>query len=338
MPAIPTTLLTGFLGVGKTTAVLDLLRRKSPSEKWAVLVNEYGSVALDDAFIEGETSPEGVSVRSVAGGCFCCTTAPQLPVALHFLLRDVTPDRLLIETSGLGHPARLLDTIRANYAGRLELRATVGIVTPSDFAAPGMVDSNPVFRDQVQMSDILVLNKADTATPEVLAEFQHWADELFPPKLLVVATTQGQLDPAWLDLNSNAERKPLFPELHTNHHPEATVVLGAARPGKPQRYATPDGVRPACGWVFHTADIFEEEKLLAVLANPAFTRLKGVFRCENEWITINRTASGTTVKTTAYRRDSRIEVFADRLPLGWSHLEEELLACQRGRTGEREVR
>lgn len=322
---IPTTLLTGFLGVGKTTAVLDLLRRKSPAEKWAVLVNEYGSVAIDDAFIEGETSPAGVSVRSVAGGCFCCTTAPMLPVALHFLLQEVTPHRLLIETSGLGHPARLLDTIRANYAGRLDLRATLGIVTPSDFTALGMIDSNPVFRDQIQMSDILVLNKADTATPDVIGEFQRWANELFPPKLLVVATTQGQLDPAWLDLSSNAERRPLFPDLHADHAHEETVSLGGARAGKPVRYATPDGVRPACGWVFAPADVFDREKLLAVLANPAFVRLKGVFRCEHEWIAVNRTADGTTAKATAYRRDSRVEVFANAPPGGWSAVEAALV-------------
>ncbi len=325
---IPTTLVTGFLGVGKTTAVLDLLRRKSPAEKWAVLVNEYGSVAIDDAFIEGETSPDGVSVRSVAGGCFCCTTAPMLPVALHFLLQDVTPDRLLIETSGLGHPARLLDNIRQNYAGRLDVRATLGIVTPSDFTAPGMIDSNPVFRDQVQMSDVLVLNKADTATPDVLADFQTWANGLFPPKLLVVATTNGRLDPAWLDLDANAERMPLFPDAHADHHHhEQTVTLGGARPGRPVRYASPDGVRPACGWVFDAADVFDREKLLAVLENPAFVRLKGVFRCEHEWVAVNRTTDGTSVKPTAYRRDSRVEIFVTDPPGGWAGVEAALVGC-----------
>jgi len=304
MPAIPTNLITGFLGVGKTTAVLDLLRRKSPAERWAVLVNEYGTIAIDEAFIEGETSPDGVSVRSVAGGCFCCTTAPMLPVALHFLLQEMTPDRLLIETSGLGHPARLLDTLRQNYADRLEVRATVGLVTPSDFTAPGMIDSNPVFRDQVQMSDVLVLNKADTATPEVVTAFQQWANALFPPKLLVVATTDGQLDPAWLDLSSDTERTPLYPTL-------------------------PDGKQLARGWVFDAADVFDRDAVLTVLANPAFTRLKGVFRCEHEWLAVNRTASGTTVTPTAYRRDSRVEIFAAEMEGGWDAMERELVGCLR---------
>src|SRR5690242_15155226 len=82
--AIPTNLITGFLGVGKTTAVIDLLSRKPPGSRWAVLVNEYGDVSIDGAMIEGET-PDGVSVREVGGGCVCCANAPYLPVALHFL-------------------------------------------------------------------------------------------------------------------------------------------------------------------------------------------------------------------------------------------------------------
>ena len=101
---IPTNLITGFLGVGKTTAVIDLLSRKPPGSRWAVLVNEYGEVAIDGALIEG-SGPDGVTVREVGGGCVCCASAPYLPVALHFLLLDAKPERLIIETTGLGHPA-----------------------------------------------------------------------------------------------------------------------------------------------------------------------------------------------------------------------------------------
>src|SRR3954467_12792812 len=173
---IPTNLITGFLGVGKTTAVIDLLRRKPPGSGWAVLVNEYGEVGIDAALIEG-SGPDGVTVREVGGGCVCCATAPYLPVALHFLLLDAKPDRLLIETTGLGHPAKLLDTLREKYRGRLDLRATVGLIDPADFAKPEM-RANPVFLDQIQLADVVVMNKLDTAAPELVAEFQKWAEGL----------------------------------------------------------------------------------------------------------------------------------------------------------------
>src|SRR5262249_62149353 len=100
--------------------------------------------------------------------------------------------RLLIETTGLGPPARLRDPRRLNYRDRLELRAMLGLVAPADFARPEMRD-NPVFVDQIQLADVVVMNKLDTATPELVADFRKWADGIFPPTLLVAGTTFARL-------------------------------------------------------------------------------------------------------------------------------------------------
>lgn len=349
MRSVPTNLVTGFLGVGKTTAVIDLLKRKAPGSRWAVLVNEYGEVSIDGALIEG-AGPEGVTVKELGGGCVCCAAAPFLPVAIHFLLLEAQPERLIIETTGLGHPARLLDSLRMSYHGRLDVRATIGIVDPSDFAKPEMRE-NPVFVDQIQMADVLVMNKLDAAPPELVREFQKWADGLFPPKLLVAGTTHGRLDPAWLDLGANDERLPIFPQAHAHKDPtprppplsgeredaapsSAPLPVGegqrAERAGwgsPPRRYLTPSGVAPACGWVFDAADVFDEAKLLALFANSrVITRLKGVFRLPGEWAAVNRAGTAVSVSPTAYRRDSRLEVFADGID--WDDFERQLLACR----------
>ena len=338
--SVPTNIVTGFLGVGKTTAVIDLLKRKPAGSRWAVLVNEYGDVSIDGALIEGE-APDGVSVREVGGGCVCCASAPYLPVALHFLLLDARPERLIIETTGLGHPARLLDTLRLNYRDRLEVRATLGLVDPADFAKPEM-RANPVFVDQIQMSDVLVMNKLDLAPPELVAEFRTWAGNLFPPKLLIAGTTHGRLDPAWLDLTAGDERLPLYPEAHDHESPESGVrspesgnltflglTPGAGRraPDRPNRYPSPPGVRPGCcGWVFDAADVFDEGKLLALLTGvKGVTRLKGVFHLPDEWATVNRAGTAVSVAPTAYRRDSRLEVFSD--VIDWVEFERMLVGC-----------
>jgi G3E family GTPase len=335
--AIPTNLVTGFLGVGKTTAVIDLLKRKAPGSRWAVLVNEYGEVSIDGALIEG-AGPEGVTVKEVGGGCVCCAAAPFLPVAIHFLLLEAQPERLIIETTGLGHPARLLDSLRMSYHGRLDVRATIGIVDPTDFARPEMRE-NPVFVDQIQMADVLVMNKLDLAPPELVREFQKWADGLFPPKLLVAGTTHGRLDPAWLDLSANDERLPLFPQAHgsQNHPtPRPPTPLGEGEkraPSSHRRYLTPSGVAPACGWVFDAAEVFDEAKLLALFANnKAITRLKGVFHVADEWVAVNRAGTATSVSPTAYRRDNRLEVFAEGVD--WDDFERQLLACRAPATGD----
>jgi G3E family GTPase len=335
---VPTNLITGFLGVGKTTAVIDLLKSREPGSRWAVLVNEYGEVALDGAMIEG-SSPDGVSVREVAGGCVCCASAPFLPVAIHFLLLDAQPERLLIETTGLGHPARLIDMLGRNYRDRLDVRATIGLVDPADFAKPEM-RANPIFVDQVQLADAVVMNKLDTATPELVADFERWANGLFPPKLLIAGTTHGRLDPAWLDLTANDERLPLHPEAHqSGRTPTVREGVGVAvhplphgrgspDPGRPLRYPSPPGISPACcGWVFDADDVFDDGKLLALLGEVGgVARLKGVFHLRDEWITINRAGTAVSVAPTAYRRDSRLEVFSDTLD--WADFEVRLQACR----------
>lgn len=300
---IPTNLITGFLGVGKTTAVIDLLRTRPPGTRWAVLVNEYGEVGLDAALIDG-SAPDGVTVREVAGGCVCCASAPYLPVALHFLLLDARPERLLIETTGLGHPARLLDMLRASYRDRLEVRATLGLVDPADLAQPAM-RLNRVFLEQVQLADVLVLNKRDQATPELVADFQHWANALEPPKALIAATTHGRLDPAWLDLASDRRE------------------LRITEPG----VLTTESELSARGWVFSPDVVFDPDQLWPTLRDAAdLVRLKGVFHTPREWFAVQRTHSGFTVEPTAYRRDSRLEAFA-RTP-DWDAFERRLLACR----------
>lgn len=198
---IPVNVFTGFLNVGKTTAIADLLTRKAVAEEWAVLQNEFGEASLGGTDGEGE----GVTVREIGGGCVCCAAAPYLPVALHLLMIEVQPERLIIEASGLGHPARLLDTLRENYADRLDVRAIVNLIDPTVF--PSML-SNAVFLDQVRMADVLVFNKMDEAAPALIMQFQEWANGLTPPKELIAATSFGRLDPAWLDLPSNPDRSP----------------------------------------------------------------------------------------------------------------------------------
>jgi G3E family GTPase len=320
MKPIPANLFTGFLGVGKTTTIVELLQRKPEHERWAVLVNEYGEVGIDGALIEG-AGTRGVTVREIAGGCICCASAPELPVALHFLLTEAKPDRLLLETTGLGHPARLIDTIRESYADRLELRATVGLVAPSDFVCPGMFD-NPIFMDQVHLADVLLLNKADTATPETVTQFGEWARGLFPPKLLIAATEQGRLNLDWLDLMPQDERRALYPESHSANPVHEPALLQLPSRGKPVRYESAQ----ACGWVFSPADEFDESRLLQTLSQlPGVTRYKGVFRVEDEWVAMNYAGGTTTCRTIAYRRDSRVEVFAEGV--SWDTLEAGLMGC-----------
>lgn len=329
--SVPTNVLTGFLGVGKTTAVLDLLARRPEGERWAVLVNEFGEVGLDGILLDG-TAP-GVSIRELGGGCICCTLSLPLVIGVVELLREGKPDRLLIEASGVGHPAGLLETLlnQEPLNHLLEVRATICLLTPQDWQNPTVAEL-PTYQDQIALSDVVVLNKADAADAATLDAFQRWGRELFPPKAVVATTTQGRLDPAWLDIDRAPERVPLFPEAHA-HNPEAEVQLGLPpRPGRPRRAeATVDGLA-ACGWLFDPADVFVEDALLELLLGGyEVRRLKGVFRTDMGWYAVNRSGREVVVAPTAYRRDSRLQVFRDGPPRTWDDFEAALLGCLVGR-------
>lgn len=324
---IPTNLFTGFLGSGKTTSILHLLKAKPAGEQWAVLVNEFGDVGIDQALIEGD-SPDDLPIQEVGGGCFCCATAMNLPVVLHLLLGGRKVDRLLIETSGLGHPAGILDLLRRDHARKLEPKATIGLVTPSDLRSPGMVEENLIFRQQVELADVLVVNQADRARAGEVESFHRWAAGLFPPKLLVATTERGRIEPAWLDL---AREQPpcgmrLAEPVATKPVPP-THANQQTTPGRPVRLESqPTGGLWACGWIFDPADQFEEEAILQLMRNPQWVRLKGVFHTTEGWISVNRSAGGMDLQESCHRRDSRLEVFTAMAP-DWVALEAELVQC-----------
>ena len=114
--AVPTNIITGFLGVGKTTAILNLLESKPTNQRWAILVNEFGEIGVDGSLFEGQQSEQQeVFIREVPGGCMCCAAGLPMQVALNQLLAKAKPDRLLIEPTGLGHPKEVLEVLSEDH-------------------------------------------------------------------------------------------------------------------------------------------------------------------------------------------------------------------------------
>lgn len=336
-------MITGFLGVGKTTAIKSLLARKPAAEKWAVLVNEFGEIGIDEAAI----SEESDAIRMVPGGCICCVGNVAMGVALIDIIRKLSPDRILIEPTGLGHPAGILDLLReAEGAGQIDLRATVCLVDPRRIDELNDAESD-VFQDQIHMADGLVAHKCDLASDAELAAFQHWAKALFPPKSYIGQAQKGTLDVALLDLEADPLRTPLFPDAHTDqpadthadthhhaHHGSKQNEIGVLAPGHPVRAMNVGQGHSACGWVFSPADVFDRRRLLDFLsAWQPVTRLKGVFRTGRHWMLVDRVGDELGRSTIAYRRDSRVEVIvADNSAAAapdWDGFEAALLECLR---------
>ena len=126
---IPTNIITGFLGAGKTTAIRHLLAHKPPQQRWALLINEFGEVGIDAALLNQSGETNNIFVREVPGGCLCCTNQLNLQIALNLLLSRARPQRLLIEPTGLGHPRELLELLSGEYYREvLSLHATLTLV------------------------------------------------------------------------------------------------------------------------------------------------------------------------------------------------------------------
>lgn len=125
--AIPTNIITGFLGVGKTSLIKQLLKTKPEGETWAVLVNEFGEVGIDAGLMDASDS--GVQIREVAGGCMCCAAGVPTQVAINQLIARAKPDRLLIEPTGLGHPNEIIKVLSApHYHNVIRLQSTLCLI------------------------------------------------------------------------------------------------------------------------------------------------------------------------------------------------------------------
>src|SRR5712664_3034850 len=170
---IPLTVLTGFLGAGKTSLLNRLIHEPALAET-AVIINEFGEIGLDHLLVK----PVREGVVLLQSGCLCCTLRGDLVDALEQLLRDldngrVVFRRIILETTGLADPAPVLQTAMAHPYLVMRYRLD-GVVTLID-AINGLstLDQHAESIKQVAMADRLVLSKTDLLTNPALREKQE---------------------------------------------------------------------------------------------------------------------------------------------------------------------
>lgn len=157
--AIPTNIITGFLGVGKTSLIKQLLATKPENETWAVLVNEFGEVGIDAGLLNN--SDAGIQIREVSGGCMCCAAGVPTQVAINQLIARAKPDRLLIEPTGLGHPNEIIKVLSApHYQNVISLCSTLCLVDARKVNDP-RYNTHANFIQQLQVADVIVATKVD---------------------------------------------------------------------------------------------------------------------------------------------------------------------------------
>lgn len=245
MHKIPVTVISGFLGAGKTTLVRHLLQNNQ-GRRIAVLVNEFGEVGIDGDLLrscqvcDDEESPDS-NIVELTNGCLCCTVQEEFyPTMQELLKRRDKIDCLLIETSGLALPKPLIQAFRWPA---IRNSATVdGVVTVVDCHAlaqgnlvgdldallaqrqadPNLEHETPIeelFEDQLACADLVLLTKTDLVDAATLHKIKTWLQQELQPGVKVITSSQGEIDPNLL-LGFNAAVEDNLDSRHAHHDHE----------------------------------------------------------------------------------------------------------------------
>lgn len=155
----------GFLGSGKTTALMQLAKyivRSSTSDKLnkvMILENEIGEVGIDDSFLRGG----GFQVENLFAGCACCTVSGELVSAANSIKKEYDPEWLVVETTGLAYPKRIQDNMRA----AMKLEARIAVLVDASRWERLHIPMENLFAGQIIGSDAVIVNKTDLVAPEV---------------------------------------------------------------------------------------------------------------------------------------------------------------------------
>ena len=160
---IPCTLVTGFLGAGKTTVINQLLATKPNDERWALLINEFGRIGIDGVLLassqDNDLEQKNIAIREVSGGCICCTSQLPLQIAISRLLSDYHPQRLLIEPTGLAHPRELILQLSApHWQTALKMNAVITVLNGEQWQQTKYRDHDG-FQAHVRDADVLIINR-----------------------------------------------------------------------------------------------------------------------------------------------------------------------------------
>lgn len=296
---IPTHLIGGPLGAGKTSLIRHLLAHKPAHERWAVLVNEFGQIGLDAALLaSGEA---GIGIAEIPGGCLCCVAGAPFQVGLTRLLRKERPDRLLIEPSGLGHPLELLRQLgEAPWAGVLDLQPLVLVLDAQALAAGQPLPATQ--QTALAAAALLVLNKADGLDA---AARQRVRERL--PQRALHWTCQGALDFAELPRSGGHDGAAAnLPPLPAQGAPLAQIWRD---PGEPICQVQDQAEGWSIGWRFHPSQQFDLQRVQAWLAAVPWRRAKLVLHGEEGWRSANA-LDGAPLQWQAseWRKDSRLEL------------------------------
>ena len=203
----PITLITGPLGSGKTTLLRHILA--TYPAKVAIVMNEFGEIAIDTKVIEGKN----VRIAELGGGCVCCSLLGEFEAAVNEIIEKIAPERIVVETTGLAEPEALVFNIQEALP-QCRLDGVVSVIDADMLIR--FPDLGHTTRLQIEGADILLLNKTDLIEPAQIEPLETKLREI-NATAAIVRTERCRIDPE-LMFGSGRERKIARPE--HRHQPE----------------------------------------------------------------------------------------------------------------------
>jgi G3E family GTPase len=308
--------ITGSFGSGKTTAIRRLMAGKPEQEPWMVILNEFTDAGLDALSI-AEVARGQFDVRLVAGGCLCCVGELEFNKQLRDILRHFKPSRLLIEPSGAGHAADIVDTLAQYEAQKaLVLDSVICLVDALD-AARIRASRAANEWSQIQSADVLLLSKPDLAGDAEREAFTEIAAAQYPLKSYLGSCLNGELPPESLEHFTRAAGFSQIRGTAASATQTTAFAIGGLTGSETQVEQL--GLW-AVNWILPRELMFSrtviEPRLNWLLdAYPGRCRLKAVLRTGPgpSWL-IQSHGRGLSGEDSAYRRDSRIEMVFSAAP------------------------
>ncbi|MGH8382110.1 CobW family GTP-binding protein [Pseudomonas sp.] len=299
---IPTHVIAGPLGAGKTSLIRQLLAQRPANERWAVLINEFGQIGLDAALLS--TDDQGITMGEVAGGCLCCVNGTPFQVGLGRLLRKAKPHRLFIEPSGLGHPRQLLEQLQQPpWQGVLAVQPAVMVLDSQQLA--GRIALPEAQEQALASAGLLVMNKSEGLDDEqrlwissqLPSQSLYWTEQGHLPLSVLPTQARASSEIETVDKLVSANTVGPMAALWTNPHEPVCSIQDAAEGW-------------SIGWCWHPRQMLERSRIEQFLRDFGWRRAKLVIHSPQGWQSINALAGQGDLhwQPSEWRRDSRIEL------------------------------
>lgn len=289
MKKIPVNIITGFLGAGKTTAIIQMLNQKVSEEQWAVIINEFGKISIDSQTLQ--SSKVKGNVYDISGGCICCSAKGYFRENLTEIVNSGKYSRIIIEPSGLGGIDMVSEVVEMDPS--LILMPKICLVD-IHLVENIRIQQLPIYRIQIIKSEIIVFTKCDLLPDKLRkVELEMIFDELYPGKEIREYSIISTLINCPTAVNQKKNRFRL-----------ATSANKELEDSNYQKKI----------FIFDSETAFETEILNDIFGKYSeILRVKGHIRTKNNWLLINYTLSYSNYELCEFKEQNEIVVITEKV-------------------------